>query len=56
MKMTDRDVKNYLEKIYDIPVVQVNTMVMTGRFKRAPGRNYIIKEDEVRLAKVILVS
>lgn len=56
IKMTERDVKNYLEKIYDIPVVKVDTVLMTGRLKKATGRNYVIKEDDVRLAKVILVS
>ena len=32
MEMTKYDVKNYLEKIYKIPVVDIKTHVMPGNY------------------------
>lgn len=31
-EMTDHDIKNYLEKIYNVPVVHVNSSIVTGMF------------------------
>lgn len=54
--MTKYDVKNYLEKIYKIPVIDVQTRVVTGKIKRAKSKPYLIKEDDYREAIVDLVS
>lgn len=53
--MTKWDVKNYLEKIYKIPVVTVKTHVKCGDIKKAKGNNYLIKEDDYKVAIVDLV-
>ncbi|CAN7938538.1 unnamed protein product, partial [Ixodes hexagonus] len=54
LQMTKYDVKNYLEKIYKVPVAQVKTAVMLGNIKRAEGKQYLIKEDDYRVAFVTL--
>ncbi|XP_077297026.1 mitochondrial ribosomal protein L23 [Arctopsyche grandis] len=54
MKMTEYDVKNYLEKIYDIPVVEVHNKVVGGRTKPAIGKGYIVKDNDYKLARVTL--
>lgn len=56
MEMTKYDVKNYLEKIYKIPVVDVRTRIKMGMFKRALDGGYVIKEDDIKVAYAILVS
>lgn len=33
VEMTDHDVKNYLEKIYKVPVVDVRTQIFAGMLK-----------------------
>lgn len=53
--MTSFDVRNYLEKIYKIPVVNVETRVVAGNIKKAVGKPYIVKEDDYREAIVDLV-
>lgn len=53
--MTPFDVRNYLEKIYKIPVVNVETRVVAGKIKKATGKPYIVKEDDYREAIVDLV-
>lgn len=40
-KMTKHEVKEYLTKIYDLPVKKVNTMNYMGKRKRAMGRRQI---------------
>lgn len=55
MEMTQFDVKNYLEKIYGIPVKEVRTRIGLGEFKRQQGKGYIIKDDDVKYAFVTLV-
>lgn len=52
--MTKYDVRNYLEKIYKIPVVNIETRVVMGKLKRAVGKGYMIKEDDWREAIVDL--
>lgn len=53
--MTDYDVKNYLDKIYKIPFVQISSMIKCGKIEPAPGKNYLIKStDDYRLVDVYL--
>lgn len=54
--MTSYDVRNYLEKIYKIPVVNVQTRVVCGEIKRVKDKAYMIKDDDYREALVDLVS
>lgn len=54
LQMTKYDVKNYLEKIYNVPVADVNTVVQLGNIKKAEGKTYLIKEDDFRVAYVTL--
>ncbi|XP_074599796.1 mitochondrial ribosomal protein L23 [Brevipalpus obovatus] len=46
VQMTDWDVKNYLEKIYKVPVKQVVSRIMCGKIEPAPGKKYLIKSTE----------
>lgn len=55
MEMTKYDVKNYLEKIYKIPVVDVRTRIDLGKTKRDHTVGYITKNDDMKLAYVTLV-
>ncbi|XP_015176204.1 PREDICTED: 39S ribosomal protein L23, mitochondrial [Polistes dominula] len=54
MEMTKFDVINYLEKIYNVKPVDVRTRIALGKCKKLHGRYYVIKEDDVKLAYVIL--
>ncbi|RWS15738.1 39S ribosomal protein L23-like protein [Dinothrombium tinctorium] len=55
--MTDADIRNYLEKIYKIPVVHLKTFVPFPELKRAPGKEYLIKaEEDIRYTYVKLPS
>ncbi|KAG5324347.1 RM23 protein, partial [Acromyrmex heyeri] len=54
MKMSKYDIKNYLEKIYNINVVEVRTRIAMGRFKRDQLQHSVIKEDDRKLAYVVL--
>lgn len=54
--MTKYDVRNYLEKIYKIPVVNVQTRVVCGEIKRAKDKGYMLKDDDYVEALVDLVS
>eukprot|EP00605_Chrysophyceae_sp_TOSAG23-4_P003019 GSChrysophyteH1.ASY1.ANO1.3324.1 assembled CDS len=40
--MTKTEVKEYLSKIYDIPVISVTTTNMQGKWKRLYGKRSII--------------
>jgi large subunit ribosomal protein L23 len=55
IQMSKQDVKNYLEKIYNIDVVETRTKIEMGRFKREQLQNSIIKEDDRKIAFVVLV-
>lgn len=55
-EMTKHDVKNYLEKIYKIPVVDVRTRIAMGDTKRDLAYGYVTKKDDVKLAYVTMVS
>uniref|UniRef100_A0A131Z5S9 Large ribosomal subunit protein uL23m n=1 Tax=Rhipicephalus appendiculatus TaxID=34631 RepID=A0A131Z5S9_RHIAP len=54
IQMTKYDVKNYLEKIYNVPVADVRTAVMQGKIRRAEGKGYLVKDDDYRVAFVTL--
>ncbi|XP_075214160.1 mitochondrial ribosomal protein L23 [Lycorma delicatula] len=54
VQMTSYDIKNYLEKIYKIPVVEVKESIETGEFKRQPQHGYVIKDDDFKRAYVTL--
>lgn len=41
-RMTKHDIKEYLTKIYDLPVKKVNTINYMGKRKRAMGRRKMI--------------
>mmetsp|Transcript_20300 Transcript_20300/g.30528 ORF Transcript_20300/g.30528 Transcript_20300/m.30528 type:complete len:112 (-) Transcript_20300:313-648(-) len=41
-RMTKHEVKEYLTKIYDLPVTKVNTMNYMGKRKRATGKRKVI--------------
>ena len=41
-RMTKHEIKEYLSKIYDLPVTNVNTMNYAGKRKRAMGRKKVI--------------
>lgn len=55
MEMTKFDVQNYLEKIYKVPVIEVRTRVDMGKTFKEPGRGYVIKRDDSKIAYVTLV-
>lgn len=54
MEMTRYDIKNYLEKIYNINVVKIDTRIELGKTKREPRRGYIVKDDDTKYAYVTL--
>lgn len=56
MEMTKFDVKNYLEKIYNIPIVDVRTNIKMGKFRKDYGKGYIVKDDDIKCAYIVLVS
>ncbi|KFM64481.1 putative 39S ribosomal protein L23, mitochondrial, partial [Stegodyphus mimosarum] len=53
LEMTSDDVKNYLEKIYNVPVAEVKTIMYTGDIKKN-HRNYLVKEPDYKKAYVTL--
>ncbi|KAH8316926.1 hypothetical protein KR074_005449 [Drosophila pseudoananassae] len=54
MEMTKYDVRNYLEKIYKLPVVDVRTRIALGETKRDQTYGYVTKKDDVKIAYVTL--
>lgn len=54
MEMTKYDVKNYLEKIYNVNVMEVRTRIALGRTKKDQLQGAVIKEDDRKIAYVIL--
>lgn len=54
MEMTKHDVKNYLEKIYNINVVKVNTRIAAGKTRQDPVKAYVVKDDDVKYAYITL--
>jgi len=56
MEMTRYDIKNYLKKIYNINLVKVNTVITMGKFKKDRLHGSVIKDDDIKVAYVTLVS
>ncbi|KAF0287307.1 putative 39S ribosomal protein L23, mitochondrial [Amphibalanus amphitrite] len=52
-EMTKHDVKQYLEKIYNVPVVEVNIANKMGKLRRT-DKGYIVKDDDLKYAFVTL--
>ncbi|XP_076761598.1 mitochondrial ribosomal protein L23 [Xylocopa sonorina] len=52
MEMTRYDVKNYLEKIYNVNPVHVRTRIALGKTRRI--QKFIMKEDDVKVAYIVL--
>ncbi|XP_002163495.2 large ribosomal subunit protein uL23m isoform X1 [Hydra vulgaris] len=50
------DIKNYMEKIYNVPVAKVNTRIQAGKIKTTQWRNDVItrKTADIKVAYVIL--
>lgn len=51
-RMTDWDIRNYLEKIYKVQVGSVNSSIFAGKLK--PIREGLAKGDDYRIAHVTL--
>ncbi|KAJ8951671.1 hypothetical protein NQ318_012212 [Aromia moschata] len=54
MEMTKHDVKNYLEKIYNIKCIDIRTRIHMPKTRRDPGKGYIIKDDDIKFSYVVL--
>ncbi|VVC96966.1 probable 39S ribosomal protein L23, mitochondrial [Leptidea sinapis] len=54
MEMTKHDIKNYLDKIYNVPIIDIRTKITTGRFRKDAGKGYIVKDDDIKYAMVVL--
>ncbi|XP_055365687.1 39S ribosomal protein L23, mitochondrial isoform X2 [Betta splendens] len=54
MEMTKFDVKNYLEKIYDVPVGAVRTRIQFGSNKKRNHLNQKVKQPDYKVAYVQL--
>lgn len=52
--MTERDVKNYLEKIYKVPVAHVKTVPRDAKIEKGHNGELVKKEDDYRMAYVQL--
>lgn len=58
-EMTRLDVKNYLEKIYEVPVLSVRTKIVSGKtdyYRYNNAFNELYKEPDIKYAHVTLVS
>lgn len=55
MEMTKFDVKNYMEKIYNVKCVDVRTRIHMPKTRREVTAGYVIKDDDVKYAYVIMV-
>lgn len=56
IEMTKHDIRNYLEKIYNVPVVEVRTKISLGKFRKDIAKGYIVKDEDIKNAFVTLVS
>ncbi|KAF5302281.1 hypothetical protein FQA39_LY10320 [Lamprigera yunnana] len=54
MEMSIHDIKNYLTKIYNVKVAQVRTRIALGKTREEPIKGYVIKDDDIKYAYVIL--
>merc|ERR1719414_203140 len=56
-QMTNRDVKQYLEKIYDIPVQYVRTALFKGEIFRSQNGDFVLRQEpDKRMAFVQLAK
>ncbi|KAG7244502.1 hypothetical protein INR49_030154 [Caranx melampygus] len=55
MEMTKYDIKNYLEKIYNVPVGAVRTRIQYGSNKKRNHLNQRVKQPDYKVAYVQLV-
>ena len=53
-EMTDHDVKNYLEKIYNVPVMNVKTWINSGKTHDHKYYQFLYKDDDYKMARVTL--
>ena len=54
--MTSIDVKNYLEKIYKVPVMRVKTANVQLKAHLRPHDNELLNPERIKIAWVTLVS
>lgn len=54
LEMTDYDIRNYLEKIYNVKVMHVKSEMEDGKTRPAFKNGYIVKDDDFRRAYVTL--
>ena len=52
--MTKYDIKNYLEKIYNVPVANVRTVNKLGKTRRNDFADYLVKDDDQKIAFITL--
>ncbi|KAK0133779.1 39S ribosomal protein L23, mitochondrial [Merluccius polli] len=55
MEMTKCDVKNYLEKIYNVPVAAVRTRIQFGSNKKRNHLSQKVKQPDYKVAYVQLM-
>uniref|UniRef100_A0A3P8VM86 Large ribosomal subunit protein uL23m n=1 Tax=Cynoglossus semilaevis TaxID=244447 RepID=A0A3P8VM86_CYNSE len=56
MEMTKYDIKNYLEKIYNIPVAVVRTRIQFGSNKKRNHLNQKVKQPDYKVAYIQLAQ
>ncbi|XP_077953947.1 large ribosomal subunit protein uL23m-like isoform X2 [Gasterosteus aculeatus] len=56
MEMTKYDVKNYLEKIYDVPVGAIRTRIQFGSNKKRNHLHQKVKQPDYKVAYVQLAQ
>nr|XP_033329642.1 39S ribosomal protein L23, mitochondrial [Megalopta genalis] len=54
IEMTKYDVRNYLEKIYNVFPADVRTRIASGKTKRCPKYGCVIKDDDYKVAYISL--
>ena len=54
MEMTRFDVRNYLEKIYNINPMHVRIRIGLGKTRMCPKQRCVIKDDDAKIAYVVL--
>nr|CAH7714420.1 unnamed protein product [Callosobruchus chinensis] len=54
MEMTQFDIRNYLEKIYNVKCVDVRTRIHMPKTRRDPGEGYVIKDHDIKYAYITL--
>ena len=54
--MTKYDIKNYLEKIYKVPVAGVKTVNKMGQTYNNAYKGYLVKDEDYKIAFVNPIS